>query len=382
MGLISIILFICFPIICTPIFVFLYFKDSKHRLIYSILLGIIFGIINYHYLPPSDYDLYRHHLNIIQYMKMSFETYTQTIFTESEPINFSIKYFVSLTQDVNLLQFFVTSFSFTIFFGIIGDYAKRIKLNIKYFILVLLFTFTSINLLYMFSGLFNQFAILVFALGYYLLKIEKGSKFINYLILISSILIHSSMIFPIVIFVLFKIFKEKISIGLIFTIIILFLFPSTLLIFINKISDITIFSQIQTMYNSYFLQNKVFYAFYGGNILIMELAKVFFYFLIYYLYGKNKDTNHKFCLILLISILLLIINSIVFVRFIFLLQILGSLFLMDYFKNKKPNTIATYYMIICITIFTIFQLYQFRGMDFGEFFNQDLFKNLFLILKT
>jgi|GEM_PF-2310326 len=379
MTIIVLILFSLFPIISIPLIIFLYFKDSKHRILYSILLGLVLGIVNYYYLPATDYDLYRHHLNVIEYMNMSISTFISTIFSESEPIHHTIKYIVSLTGNVDLLQFFVTSISFMIFFGIIGDYARRINLRIRYFILVLIFTFTSINLLYMFSGLWNQLAMLVFALGYYLLKIEKGSKLLNYIIIISSILIHSSMIFPIVILLLFKLFKEKLSFSFLITVLIVFLFPSTLLVFINAISDISVFSQIQAMYEAYFSQNDRFFVFYGGKILIMEISKLLFYFLLYFFYGKNKNKNHVFCIILALSILLLTINSIVFVRFTFLLQIIGSLFIMDYFKNKKPNSIVVLYIIIATTLFFIFQISQLNGMNFGSLFPNDLFKNIFMI---
>lgn len=379
MTILVMILFILFPIISIPLIVVLYFKDSKHRILYSILLGLILGLVNYYYLPSTDYDLYRHHLNVVEYMSMSFSTFINSIFSESEPIHQTIKYLVSLTGNVDLLQFFVTSVSFMILFGILGDYARRIKLKMSYFVLVVILTFTSINLLYMLSGLWNQLAMLVFALGYYLLKIEKGSKLLNYLIIISSVLIHSSMIFPIVIFLLFKLFKERLSFGFLITILIVFLFPSSLLVFINAISDISIFSQIQAMYDAYFSQNDRFFVFYGGKIFIMEMIKLLFYFLLYFFYGKNKNKNHIFCLILAISILLLTFNSIVFVRFIFLLQIIGSLFIMDYFKNKKPNSIIILYMIVASIIFFIFQMTQLNGMDFGNLFPTSVFKNIITI---
>lgn len=379
MAILALMLFIMFPIVSLPLLLFLYIKDKKYRILYAILLGLVIGIINYYYMPRSDYDLYRHHIDVINYMSVDVSTFMKNVLLKSEPIQISIKYIVSLIGNKNLLQFFVTSVSFMIFFGILGDYAKRISLKTVYFIFIIIFTFTSINILYMLSGLWNQFAMLIFALGYYLLKIEKGNKIINYLIIGSTILIHSSMMFPIVIFLLFKIFREKVSPGLFITILILFLFPSTLIVFINAVSDIPIFSQIESMYNAYFLQNERFYVFYPFKILMMELAKLFMYFALYFVYGKDKSKTHKFCLILALSVLMLVINSVVFVRFIFLLQIVGSLFLMDYFKEKKPNMLIIIYMILCTMIFAGFQFTQLREMYFGNLFTDNSFKNLISI---
>ena len=125
------ILFCLCPLFGFILSIFLYFYDkNKNGIIYSLIIGISFGILAYHFIPVQTYDLVRHHNIVIKFMYLPTEkvlTYLKILNLEFLPKIYSL--LIAHTKNIDLLQFFVISTGYTILFGILQDYRKKSKIK-------------------------------------------------------------------------------------------------------------------------------------------------------------------------------------------------------------------------------------------------------------
>lgn len=385
MVIITLGIFSLLPIVGVAFVLFFYLFDAKkNSVLYSLLLGIALGIIAYYFIPPQDYDLYRHHLIVENYIGKDLTYFISSLkLIDREFLPLLISYIISFTKNVDILQFFITAIGYTIIFYIIHDYRKNTSINIFPFIIITLFTFFGFNALNFISGLWNYIAIILFSLSLYLDYIKKYNKKICYLLYFIALLFHNSMIFPTIILIIYKIFKNKLNLKSIIISILICIAPSFLLTLINSLVNIQFFQKIEQLYNAYF-QNNYMYNFYGGTPLLIEITKLIVIIVCLLIQKeRNKiDNINGFIILLSTCILSVLPQSIVMIRFIMLLQFIGIVPMIDAFKKfTKLRLLIIFGIIILTLIYFVYMYMLFKNQDFGTLFNYDIFKNIITIFR-
>lgn len=386
---ITTIIFGIVPIISIPLLILGICCSEKYRMVYLIYFAFILGIIAYYWVPPIDFDLYRYHIALDNFKKINFNTFWEIYGSKKEIISNLLFYIVSKFENNNLLQFITTFIGYGIIFYIISDYCKQKKYSNIIFVISFLYVVASLRYLNFISGIRNTLAVIIFGLGIYLEYVKKGKKIICNLIYISTIFIHISSLLLVALKLVYTyIFKEKIDIKNIIITAIIFLSPQILLTIITKISNIAIFSNLNNMYISYFINGSTYEALTGGSILYLNIIKATFCLLIVYIlrYKCNEKENkiNNFILLLVVVLLAITVQSKEFIkRFIFLAELLNSLIIMDCYSKSTKN--IKLILIFGVLMFSILMLYlQIKGyitLNFGNLFSNNIANNIFTIFK-
>ncbi len=380
---------ICFFCIC-PLFgfllsLFLYFvSKNKYTFVSSLIIGISLGILSYFFIPLKTYDLVRHQSIVINFMGLSGKsmwTYFERIDLEFIPKVYSL--LISYTNNVNLLQFFIVTSGYTILLYIMNDYRKKCNISTPFFIVVTMIIIFGFHVLYFFSGLYCYIAFIIFALAFYF-DYEKGkSKYVCYFLYLFSLLIHNSIVFPLVILIAYKLLNNKINFKLILFGIIIYFGAFFILNLLNTYLDIKIVNQLYYMLYAYTARNYLFIQFYSRYVLLIELLKVIFIIICIYLLSKRKQYHSKtigYIIYLTVFTLILMINSRIMIRYIILIQFISIASIMDYLSSNKRKPLIIYVMLFCMTI--IFGGYFFHllhDMNFGNLFSDKIFSPIFTI---
>ena len=366
------------------VLLFYLFDTKKNSFLYSLLLGVTLGIIAYYFVPPHDYDLYRHHIIVENYIGKDLTFFISSLkLIDCEFFPLLISYIISFTKNVDLLQFVITTIGYTIIFYIIHDYRKNTNIDIFTFIIVTLFTFFGFNALNFISGLWNYIAIILFSLSLYFDYIKKYNKKICYLLYFITLLFHNSMIFPIIILIIYKIFNNKLNLKSIIISILICIAPAFLLALINSIVNIQFFQNIEQLYYAYF-KNSHMYEFYGGTVFLIEITKLIVIIACLLIQKERKKTDNinGFIILLSICILSVLPQSIVMIRFIMLLQFIGIVPIFDALKkNTKLKLLYIFGIIVLTLIYSIYTYKLFKNQNFGTLFNYNIFKNIITIFR-
>ena len=274
--MVSVILFILFPIIGLPIYLFYYvFDKNKKGILYSAVIGLTLGILAYYFVPRTDYDLYRHQMIVSQLTGISFQQFlilSKEIELEFLPSLYS--YIIALFHNLNLLQFFIVSLGYFILLFMLYDYRKISKIKVLPFLFIVLFTLFGFNTLYFISGLYYYIAIIIFAYAFYIEYVKKGNKMVSYLLYLSTLFIHNSMAFALIILFIYKLCMNKFNLKSAFICIFIFSLSFYVINFINSIFDIQFLDTVLKMYNSYVTRDDSFKILYSGIILFIEITKL------------------------------------------------------------------------------------------------------------
>lgn len=383
--LICLIIFILVPIIGLPIYILYYLLDkNKSGILYSILLGIMFGILAYYFNPPENYDLYRLKIIVSELVNLDFKSVLSlSKISDLELIPMIYSYLIALTNNFNLLQFFVVSIGYSLLFYMLYDYRKITKLDTLSFIAVVLFTIFGFNTLYFISGLYNYIAIIIFSFAIYSEYIKKNKKIFSYILYALTLFIHNSMFFPFSILIIYKLSNNKLNFKSTSLVLFVFFFAYYILNFINNYTGISIISKLLDMYNSYVGGNSGFKNLYSGNILFIELIKWIVTILCILLEVNRKkfsDVN-GFILLLSLGTLLMIPRSRVMIRFVMLIQFVGIVPMIDLLKNSNKNKVLNFMIIIGFGfMFLIYTFFVLKGENFG-YLSSNIFGNIFSIFK-
>lgn len=384
MGLI--LLFIVCPFLNLIVFLFTYlFKKNTRGILYSILIGTTLGLAAYYFVPPNDYDLYRHHLIVNSLSQIKFSKFlliSNKIDLEILPLFYS--YIISKIGNIDLLQFFVVSIGYSILFYLLYDYRKRTNLNNINFIVILLFTIFGFHALYFISGLYCYIAIIIFSLAFYNEYVRNGNKKISYLLYLSTLFIHNSMFFAVFILIVYKLFKDKINIKSLVICLGIVIFATYILQYLNSIIDFQILKTITNMYTNYIERNNSMKKFYSGTVLFIEVSKLIITLLCIFLQKERKKSKgiNGFIILLSLCTILMIPRSRVMIRFVMLIQFLGIVPIMDYFKSKNKNRIFIFTIITVLSMIYILYFYRlFYNQNFSNLFSEKIFRNIFDIIR-
>lgn len=362
MVLILSVLFCFFPIIICPLLGLGIIFSSKFKKIYSLLFALSLALIAYIWVPSDTYDLFRWHVEMQSLAFYNFQHFISYGFSQFEFLNYLIKYLISLTGDLNLVQFFVTFIGYYCIFWMISDYSKR--KNIGKFSLFITLIFTCLSLYYIdfISGLWFYFAVIIFSLGIYCDYIIK-TKFIHYILYVISIFLHMSTVYLLFLLIYNKLFKRKSLFFKLLIIILIFLLPGIIIPFLYNKFDIDFISKIYKLYNSYFVNGVQFAQLHNGNNLLLALCRIVPYIIIIYSFKLNlKKDNYKyyhFLIFTIVSVLLLIISATVFIRFVYFIQLIFIPLLLDFFNENKItyNKLIVLVIILIVSICLIYKQY-------------------------
>ena len=385
MSFILICIFCISPLFGFMISLFLYFfSKNKYIFISSFIIGISFGILSYYFIPFRTYDLVRHQDVVLKFINLHGESlwnYFMKLDLEFIPKLYSL--LISYTYNVDLLQFFVITSGYTILFYIMKDYRTKCDISLKFFILVVMIVIFGFHILYFFSGLYCYIAFIIFSLAFYL-DYEKGkSKFFCYALYLLSLFIHNSIVFPLIILIVYKFSNNKINIRLILLGFLLYFGAFVILGFLRTYLDFRIINQLYYMLYAYTTRNHLFIKFYSRYVLLIELLKVVLFVVCIFFLKKKKDYDNKsigYIIYLTIFTLVLMINSRIMVRYIMLLQFLSIVSIMDYLSLNKRKPLFMYFLLFSLVV--IFGGYFFHllfGMNFGNFFSDKMFNTIFTI---
>lgn len=386
MAIVTLGIYILFPMIGVIFSIILYFlDDKKNSLFYSLLIGLTLGIIAYYFIPPQNYDLYRHHLITYKYIGKNWDYFIFSLKTiDAEFLPLIISYIISWSNNVNLLQLIVVTTGYTIIFYIMHDYKKENNLNSIIFLTIVMFTFFGFNALNFISGLWNYIAIIIFALALYFDYIKQYNKTLCFVLYLITLLLHNSMFFPLAIVLIYKCFKNKLNIKSFIITILICIFPTTILSIINSVVNIEIFKTIEQLYNTYLIKNEYMYNFYGGSVLFIEISKLLVILICIFMQKeKNKYSGISGLIILMsICIVLMLPQSIVMIRFIMLIQFIGIIPLTNNLKKiTRTKLILLWIMIILLGFYILYFYKLFVNQNFGTLFSDGLIKNIITIFR-
>lgn len=376
MGLLLLALFILFPLISIVPNVLLYFIDSKKKgILYSILIGVSLGLVSYYFVPPSTYDLFRHHIKVSYMFGFSFEQLLNYIpKSGDELLPILIEYVAALFRNKDIIQLIVVSSGYSIILYLLYDYRKMIQLNNLLFIPLAIFVFFGFNVLYFISGLWFYLGVILFSLAIYMDYIKKSNKILCYIIYVFSLLFHNAIIFSFVLLLIYKLFKNKLSFKVVLLCIIVFFLSTDILAFINSFAHISFVDGIIRMSNDYLFSNNDYNYLYDGIIFVIEMSKLIVILFSIFMQRKSEKSKgvNGFIILLSICTLLMMTKSIVMIRFIMVIQFVGIVPLFDSFaKKNKYNTILLL-VILALDLLYIYYFYhvlsyQYFGNIFGKF---------------
>ena len=350
------------PVIALPLNIIAFFAFKKHKKFIAILLATSLACIAYIWKPDSHMDLYRWHLNMKYFSKANISALIGYIKLNFEPLNYTIKFIIAKNGNYNLLQFFVSMIGYYLIFWMLSDYHKVKDISNFSFFVVTTFILMSLKYIDFISGLWFNFAIIIFALGVYLNYI-KQTRYMHWLFYIIPILIHTSSIYLLIILVITKILKLKDykKIGIITFLAAFCIGP--VLTFVNNNVNISIVKFIYEMYINYFLDGQKYSSLHGGTNLVLALFRLGVCIIILLSNKKlldNYDNRYKVFIVMCItSVIAILFDAQVYIRFVFFIQLISAPILLEYFSGKYSNkkTIVLFVVLILI-MFLVYRQYE------------------------
>lgn len=371
------LIFAICPLVAGIISILMIIFAKKKRFSYFIVLALVLAIFSYYYMPTVKDDLYRHHLEVISLGMLSHESFMMLISSRTEQLSLIMKYLISKTADVNLLQFIITLIDYLIIFYILHTTTQKYKLsNLSYF-LILLFTVLSFNYLTIISNLFNTLGLLIFSLGVFLEYGLNKNKIFSYILYIITPFIHSSMVVPIVLIILFKLMREKGSIKAMILIALGIMLIEPVLNFMVDTFNTSLFIELKSFYNHYFINEENFSYLHTTSVLVLYLSKLI-PFIIGYIFLKEKsDKETSFALVCTFAILALFTKSTFAIRFIPLVQMASISLLCKIYSsgNKQAKIFFGLIMIVLIIFLGYYQYIQLYNREFisiGELLGKNI----------
>ena len=366
--LVSVIITFFFPLFSIPINFFGLVFTKRTRKISIVLLALALALVAYAWTPPISADLYRHHLEMSSLGGFSISQLFEYSLKELNFLQVFTEAMVFRTGNNNFLQLIIVFIGYYEIFWIICDYAKKREIRNAIVALTLIVAIVSLKYIDFISGLWFNFAIINFAMGVYLKHI-KNTKKLHYLCFVVSVLSHISVLYMLVVLLLVEktnIFKKVSIIG----IVTLFLAFSGIGFFLNYAYsnfDFHFVAVLQKMYESYFLQEKFNGANYGWNlyIAVVNISCSILVTVISRL--KEKNQYNSFLLAATVSTLALMIQSGIFIRFVYLVVLLAIVPFMDIVNTKvlsKKKLLTIVCFCVLISLNTYRQIEQMREYDF------------------
>lgn len=179
----------------------------KYRLNILVISVFFLAYFAFHFVPEAGNDLNWHYLTLNEYRKLSWDIVAQTESMNHSPILLRYFYLISKFGDNGYLP----AITIAIIYGIIFFILYRASLNskknftivseeenIEYtvkngFPIALVYIMFTMHYVYLISGIKNNLAFSIFALGAYLELVEKKNKILCWTLMLVSLFIHPSL---------------------------------------------------------------------------------------------------------------------------------------------------------------------------------------------
>lgn len=362
-----------FPFLGLLLFAILYFSaDTRKSIVFlSIMLGILVGFFAYNFTPADNYDLVRHQSIVKKFETVhDFDSFVEVYNSDSrEPLPLLYSLLISRTGDVNLLQFFVVVIGYSSLFYILADYKKRVGLSNTQFIPIFIMVLFGQHTLYYFSGLYNYVAINLFALAFYL-DYSHEKRAIPYIIYVMTFFIHTSMILPLMLLLLFKLNKNRLSKRLYFYSVVAVLIGLVFLLNTGDASGDGL-DTLRSMFSGYSSNNAYYLRFYDGFGLVVDVLKIVLIFFAYKLTKNLEELKsvRAFVALALPILVVLFPISIVLIRFVTLFFFISIPILMSAVKVRHEDVRLLYLTyIVCAFIFAFYNIHTIYPYGYNNFF--------------
>lgn len=385
MSIITIIIFICMPIMAVPLIIFGLIKDRKHNIVYIILLALYFAILAYNFIPDESKDLCRYFGMMTHYKSMNIEEYMTIAFNNNKSIFIALMFFISHIGNYHILPFICVFIGYSIIFYMISDYAKIKQISV-YKELFIMATFIGVfYFISFFSGLAQVLAITICALAIYLETVKNKKGLIYKILYILAFFIHSSTIVIIIFRILQKFNFKKLRIPIYIVFLLYALLPTLVNNYLQIFANIPLIGNLIEKSTMYLIDTRGIFS----TVYNIALACfIIFYFIIFILTRKDvkEKIGEKYCEFLEIMLVFNIASvqySTIFIRFSFLIIILMNIYLLQILDNNKKNIkkIIIVMMILFSIVFTSVNINILKTEDFNNIFS-NMFDNLFYYFKV
>lgn len=336
-------------------------KNSGKAVIFSsVLMGIIVGIAAYNFIPSISYDLTRHQRLVHYYEKTEVGNPLSNSYSDDLEIIPNIySFLISRTGNDDLLQFFVVAVGYSALFYVVCDSRKNKKISTLAFVAYSLLILFGQSTLYYFSGLYNYFAINIFALAFYI-DYVKHKKLLSTILYLITPFIHSSMLFPIALLLLFKLNHSIITKKTIIALLLLMILAPWFLQLMTSLLNISLLKSALSLYSSYTNHDFLFHRFYHGANLLIDLSKIVLVIFtsIITLRNDRKNSMGSFSLIMAIAVLLMMPRAIVAVRFASLALFVNIVPTMSILSEKTRTSRIVMMIVLLLSItFTFYNIH-------------------------
>ena len=379
MSIIALLLFVICPIMVLP-FLFLGLKkDKKHKNVYLIIIAIFVALFSYNYRPKSEEDLYRHHIDTMQYEDASVEVLAKDISQKPEQLSTVYKFIISKTGNQDLLQFFTSAISFFILFYLLNEYTEKNK-DVKGWRLfgIWIFVLSGFHFIVITSGIFYTLALEIFSLGVYL-NYEKKRKVWGWIFYIMPMFIHTCAFLPFILILLFKLLGSKNNIKNILILVGLIMSIGFLLVVIAPNIDLPIVKELSNLYKWYFNNEEAWADMHPIPILIMYMSRLV-PVCVSYKMAHSKNGISDFSFFMTVAIVVLYFQTTFSIRYIHIAVLCGLPLLFAAARDKKYGRLFSLSLYVFAAPHIIYQIRQFVGLGYFEDVKRIFVTNLVTML--
>lgn len=379
MYILGYLLTIFLPVFSIPFSFLMVGLDYKHRKHYMIQNSISLAFFAYCWKPAQGFDLFVWHNISNQLGAFSFNELIKYMSSSGEPINVLLKYIAGALGNTSLLQFIVVLTGFLLLNNIIYHISLKEEHNKPFnFFIVYSFLMSSLLYVHFISGLFYMLALLVLGNGIY--YFYENKKLLGTVFLLLSFLIHSSMIFPLIIFAFFYLTKSQLKFKNIIAYVIIALSIGYLIPVLLNYLNHPVFSNIKEMYDGYFL-STTYNAINGGSFFLFNIISLMPILFIIIFSKREFDSMSKFGLAIILISLLVYYKAPIFIRFVYLGNIMLTYTYFDYFSNltniKMNKKIFGVLLLFVILVEFSYQIKLLNSIDFISIIINNITRTLF-----
>ncbi len=340
--------------------IYLKARTPKIKIITSILLGSIFAILAYNFIPEDNYDLVRHHdmAKVMANAESTEDFFNLTRNNDLEILPLTYSMIIGKIGDYNLMQAIIVLIGYSLLFYLLLDYRNTKRLPAIKFIPLLLVTIFGQHILFYFSGLYNYFAINLFAFALYL-DYVKRKKYWPYILYGVALLMHNSILLPAAALLITKVKKGNISKRFSIILLSVLLLSNVLLSIVVDMLNIDFLTNIKMTYDSYVAHNDKMIGLYDGFYLFMSITKILIALFACWICRKEESNKNSrnYTLLLSIIVIALSFSSIAITRFSSLILFTSIPVIVDAIKdNSGPSRLLMALIVLLAVTYTFYSL--------------------------
>ena len=362
MCLLATVFTLIFPIIALPLNIIgMIFTNNRSRKYFGFLAAFSLAMIAFVWIPDTTMDLYRHQQQLRLFTGLNWGQMANLVKSNLEPLQYLVKFFVAQTGSNNLLQFLVILCGYAELFWIVSDYCEMRNVRRSVFGIAMMFVLSGVRFIDFASGLWCNLAIINLALGLHLNYFRK-TKWIQYVFYAVAACLHAGTMYVVALALLLnkvRVFRKPRAINLIMLSAAILSFGGIVMLLNNVFgSGVTIVSMLNRMYDSYFVRGGQFDSLHTGWNLVFAVINMALAFILGVWGCRKAKAGNEYCSFVMymsVGILATTITAGVFIRYSFLLVILMTPLLVDYFMVVRSRRAKAFFLAF-VSILIVAQL--------------------------